>query len=169
MNATIVNATIALRIGDSWRTLAEDLTAAQIESLEESERRNVEDESDRLGDARSWVIANHGTRIYFGHLPIPDGATTVHLADNEAYEGRWARSFTGDVAMIGEEGFDSVQVQPIGVQFSDGTVEREIDFLVEGGDEPDDYSRTRITVEKARAIAKMLTDAADEIEKSNQT
>jgi hypothetical protein len=66
--------------------------------------------------------------------------------------------------IIGNEGFDSVRVQVVGTQFSNGEMERSVEFAVEGGDEPDDYSIRRLDPTLARSIAHMLLVAANEID-----
>jgi hypothetical protein len=145
----------------SWRELADDLTEAQIKYFEDMEGRL--DQTDLLDEAQHSVADNHGTRIFFGHLAIPKGATAIGLASNEPGMG-WFRPFGGDRQIIGEEDIDSIQVSIGGNQFANGQIDWAVEFLVEGGDAPDDYSRRQLAPAQAPAVAHMLLNAASQID-----
>lgn len=152
----------------SWRDLIHDLTEAQVKYFTEAEGHG-EEQSDLLIEAQYSAVNNAGSRIFFANMPIPAGATAISMADPECADGIWTRAFSGDRQIIGDEDVDSVQVQISGRQFPDGRLEQWVDFLVEGGDEPDHYSRRHLNPSRARAVAHMLLNAANQIDPKSET
>lgn len=150
----------------NWRNFSADLTEDEIAQFERLEHKLSADELAR--DAQWRAVENHGTRIFFGHLRRPAGAVHMNSASNEVDMGGWFRQFWNDRVIVGEEDVNSTQVQIWGNQFPDGRIERWIDFLNEGGDAPDDYSRRHLDPTEARQIAQMLLDAADFIEQAQR-
>ena len=147
----------------AWRDLADDVTGEQYANFETLEDGGL-DPAELVRDAQWLATENHGTRIFFGHLPTPVGATTIGTAANEAVMGGWFRQFHCDAVVVGDDGVNRTEVQIDGTQYADGRIEREIDFLNKGGDEPGDYSVRSLNPQEAREIAVALIAAADRID-----
>jgi len=130
----------------TWRDVADQLTAAQIAQLESLER----DEPQTLLEmARQWATQNVTAAAPFDHVAQPAGA--VRTFDWQL-DGNWFRDFEGTTRR-GRQ----AHVQIYGRQQADGSTRRWIAV----------HSRhlNALDLTAARELAAALTDAADEIER----
>ncbi|WP_156673178.1 MULTISPECIES: hypothetical protein [unclassified Mycobacterium] len=130
----------------TWRDVADQLTAAQIAQLERLER----DEPQTLLDmARQWAAKNVSAGMPFDTIAPPDGA--VRTFDWQL-DRNWFRDFEGTTRRGGR-----ARVQIYGRQQVDGSTRRWIAVHARHLDALDGIA--------ARELAAALTDAADEIER----
>ena len=130
----------------TWRDVADQLTAAQIAQLESLER----DEPQTLLEmARQWAAKNMTAAAPFNHVAQPTGA--VRTFDWQL-DGNWFRDFEGTTRR-GRQ----AHVQIYGRQQADGSTRRWIAV----------HTRhlNGLDLTAARELAAALTDAADEIER----
>jgi hypothetical protein len=130
----------------TWRDVADQLTAAQIAQLESLER----DEPQTLLEmARQWAAKNMTAAAPFNHVAQPTGA--VRTFDWQL-DGNWFRDFEG-TRRRGRQ----AHVQIYGRQQADGSTRRWIAV----------HTRhlNGLDLTAARELAAALTDAADEIER----
>lgn len=129
----------------TWRDVADQLTAAQIAQLERLER----DEPQTLLEmAREWAAKNISTAMPFDDVAPPAGA--VRTFDWQL-DSNWYRDFEGTTRR-GRHG----SIQIFGRQQADGSTRRWITV----------HTRhlQALDAAAAREIATALTDAADEME-----
>ncbi|OCB34469.1 hypothetical protein A5676_02295 [Mycobacterium malmoense] len=130
----------------TWRDVADQLTAAQIAQLERIEH----DEPQTLLDmARQWAAKNVSAGMPFDAVAPPDGA--VRTFDWQL-DRNWFRDFEGTSRRGGR-----ARVQIYGRQQVDGSTRRWIAVHARHLDALDGVA--------ARELAAALTDAADEIER----
>ncbi|HWS91731.1 MAG TPA: hypothetical protein VN306_04290 [Mycobacterium sp.] len=130
----------------TWRDVAEQLTAAQIAQLERLER---EEPQTLLEMAREWAAKNSTAAAPFDHVAQPDGA--VRMFDWQR-DSNWFRDFEGTTRRGGQG-----RVQIRGRQHADGSTRRWIAVRIRHLD--------ALEPAAARELAAALTDAADEIER----
>jgi hypothetical protein len=129
----------------TWRDLADQLTAAQITQLERLER----DEPQTLLEmARRWAAKNTTAAVRFDDLAPPAGAARMFGWQRD---GNWFRDFEGTMRRAGR-----TRVHIFGRQQADGSTRRWIAVQTRRLDALDAAA--------ARGLAAALTDAADEIE-----
>ncbi len=132
----------------TWRDVADQLTAAQIAQLERLER----DEPQTLLEmAQQWAAKNMTTAAPVDHVAQPAGA--VRTFDWQL-DSNWFRDFEGTRRRAGQ-----ARVQIYGRQQADGSTRRWITV----------HARHLDALEPAaaRELGGALTDAADEIERLN--
>jgi hypothetical protein len=130
----------------TWRDVADQLTAAQIAQLESLER----DEPQTLLEmARQLAAKNVTTAAPFDHVAQPAGAVRTF---NWQLDGDWFRDFEGTTRRGGP-----ARVRIFGRQQADGSTRRWIAVDTRHLDALDPAA--------ARELAAALTDAADEIER----
>ncbi len=130
----------------TWREVADQLTAAQIAQLERLER---EEPQTLLEMARQWAAENMTATAQFDHVAQPAGAVRMF---NWQLDGNWFRDFEGTTRRGGQ-----ARVQICGRQQADGSTRRWIAVRIHHLDALDPVA--------ARKLAGALTDAADEIER----
>ena len=139
----------------TWRDLADQLTPAQVRTLDRIEADLLARDAPAdqvaatlLDHARYHAQHNLCDTTMFGHLPTPTCARFLdHFEDQGT--GSFLRRFDGTVWDI-----DDIQVEVIGIQHDDGTVERAV--YVNGEE---------LTAGQARELATALIAAADEAER----
>lgn len=130
----------------TWRDVADQLTAEQIAQLEGLER----DEPQTLLEmARQWAAKNMTTGMPFGDVAPPDGA--VRTFDWQL-DSTWFRDFEGTARRGGP-----ARVQICGRQQADGSTRRWIAV----------HTRHLAALDppSARELAAALSEAADEMER----
>jgi hypothetical protein len=130
----------------TWRDLADQLTAAQITQLERLER----DEPQTLLElARQWAAKNTTDAMGFDDIASPAGAVRLFGWQRD---GNWFRDFEGTVRDAGQ-----ARVHIFGRQQADGTARRWIAV----------HTRrlNALDAPAARGLAAALTDAAEEVER----
>ena len=130
----------------TWRDVADQLTAAQIAQLERLER----DEPQTLLEmAREWAAENATAAAPFDDVAPPDGAVRTFQWQ---LDSNWFRDFEGTTRRCGQ-----ARVQICGRQQADGSTRRWITV----------HSRylNSLDAVAARELAAALTEAADEIER----
>jgi hypothetical protein len=130
----------------TWRDVADELTAAQIDQLERLEH----DEPQTLLEmARQWAAKNKTAAAPFDHVAQPAGAVRMF---NWQLDSNWFRDFEGTTRRGGQ-----ARVHIFGRQQADGSTRRWIAVRIRHLDALDPVA--------ARELAAALTDAADEIER----
>lgn len=130
----------------TWRDVADQLTAAQIAQLERLEH----DEPQTLLDmARQWAAKNVSAGMPFDAIGPPDGAVRTF---DWHFDSNWFREFEGTSRRRGP-----THVQICGRQQADGSTRRWIAV----------HARHLYALDAAgaRELATALTEAADEIER----
>jgi hypothetical protein len=131
---------------ETWREVADQLTAAQIAQLDRLER----DEPQTLLEmARQWAVENMTAAVPFDHVAEPAGA--VRTFDWQL-DSSWFRDFEGTTHRSGQ-----ARVQICGRQEADGSTRRWIAVRARHLD--------GLQPAAARELAAALADAADEIER----
>ncbi len=143
---TLLNMTAHDYTAQTWRDVADQLTAAQIDQLERLER----DEPHTLLEmARQWATKNMTTGMPLDDVALPAGA--VRTFDWQL-DSTWFRDFEG-TARRGGPG----RVQICGRQQADGSTRRWIAVHARHLDALDAAT--------ARELAQALAEAADEMER----
>ena len=145
-NHTLHTVTTPDDTAQTWRDVANQLTAAQIAQHERLER----DESGTLLEmARQWAANNAISGEPFGDVAPPTGAVRTFAWQ---LDSNWFRDFEGTTRRGGP-----ARVQIFGRQQADGSTRRWIAV----------HSRYLDTLDAAatRELAAALIDAADEIER----
>ncbi len=130
----------------TWRDVADQLTAAQIAQLERLEH---DEPQTLLTMAREWAAKNVSAEMPFDDVAPPDGAVrTFHWQ----LDSDWFRDFEGTTRRCGQ-----ARVEICGRQQADGSTRRWI--MV--------HSRylNALDAVAARELAAALTEAADEIDR----
>lgn len=129
----------------TWRDLADDLTATQIARLERLEH----DEPHKLLEmARLWVAEKNTHPKPFDDVPTPAGAVRTF---SWQLDSNWFRDFEGTTRRVGP-----ARVHVCGRQQADGSSRRWITV------HPRDLHGLDAAV--ARQLATALIEAADEVE-----
>lgn len=130
----------------SWRELADQLTAAQITHLEQLE---LDEPKALLKMARQWAAKNTTAAAAFDDVALPAGVKRIFGWQRD---GHWFRDFEGTTRQVGQ-----TRVHIFGRQHADGSTRRWIAVHTRCLDALDATA--------ARELALALTDAADEIER----
>jgi hypothetical protein len=130
----------------TWRDVANQLTAAQIAQLERLER---DEPKTLLQTARQWAAKNMIAAVSFGDVAPPAGAVRTFAWQ---LDGNWFRDFEGTTRRGGP-----ARVQIFGRQQADGSTRRWI--AVHSG------HLDALDAAATRELAAALIDAADEIER----
>ena len=136
--------TTANDTAQTWRDLADQLTAAQITQLEYIEH----EEPQKLEMARQLVAENTTDTVLFGDVASPVGAVRTFRWQRDS---NWFREFEGTMRRVGP-----IRVHICGRQHADGSSQRWIAIHARHLDALD--------AARARELATALADAADEIE-----
>jgi hypothetical protein len=130
----------------TWRDLADGLTAGQISHLE---RLELDEPQTLLEKARQWAAQNTTAAAPFDDVAPPAGAVRMFGWQRD---GNWFRDFEGTMRRAGE-----ARVHIFGRQQADGSARRWIAL----------YTRRLDALDAAgaRGLSAALTDAADEIER----
>ena len=136
----------------TWRDLADQLTPAQVRTLDRIEADLLARDAPAdqvaatlLDHARYHAQHNLRDTTMFGHLPTPACTQFLNHFQDEG-TGSFSRRFDGTVWDI-----DDIRVEVIGVQHDDGTVERAV--YVNGEE---------LTAGQTRELATALIAAANE-------
>lgn len=130
----------------TWRDVADQLTAAQIAQLERLER---DEPQTLLGMARQWATENMIAAAPFDQVAQPAGAARTF---DWQLDSNWFRDFEGTTRRAGQ-----ARVQICGRQQADGSTRRWITVRTHHLDALDPAT--------ARELATALADAADEIDR----
>jgi hypothetical protein len=130
----------------TWRDLADQLTAAQITQLE---RLELDEPHALLEMARQWAGKNTTAAMPFHDVAPPAGAVRTFGWQRD---GNWFRDFEGTMRRAGQ-----ARVHIFGRQHADGSARRWISVHTRHLDALDAAA--------ARGLAAALTEAADEIER----
>ena len=130
----------------TWRDVANKLTAAQIAHLE---RLECDEPKTLLEMARQWAAKNMIAAVPIGDVAPPAGAVRTFAWQ---LDGNWFRDFEGTTRRGGP-----ARVQIFGRQQADGSTRRWIAVPARQLDALDAAA--------TRELAAALTDAADEIER----
>jgi hypothetical protein len=133
----------------TWRDLADQLTAAQIAQLERLEHHEPQK---LLEMARQWAAENMTDTVLFDDVAPPAGAVRTFAWQ---LDSNWFRDFEGTTRRVGRIG-----VHICGRQQADGSSRRWIAIHARHLDALDAAA--------ARELATALADAADEIESVNR-
>ena len=148
----------------TWRDLADQLTAKQRAMLDEWDSRPSHPDGDE-GHRRGLVVvarqmaADNIAQETFARMPKPLGATSVDTwrADGDR---PCTRRFTGPRHGLVAVGGKAVTVDILGVQYSDGEVERTISVSADSVDLG--------SAHVARDLADSLNAAADDLDRLNE-
>jgi hypothetical protein len=148
----------------TWRDIADQLTAKQRAMLDEWDTRPSHPDGDE-GHRRGLVVvarqmaADNIAQETFGSMPKPLGATSVDTwrADGDR---PCIRRFTGPRCGLVAVGGKAVTVDILGVQYSDGEIERTISLSAESADLG--------SAHVARELADSLNAAADDLDRLNE-
>lgn len=137
----------------TWRDLQHELTEDQIAWVEDFERTALGDPADvaelLLDKAREHARGNLTDRMMFGQVPAPSGAVRIWHWESDD-DGQWSRAFDGTSRDY--RGFD---ISIDGRQYPDGSVFRTVSVHAD--------ERVSFDVDGAREMARLLSEAADEI------
>lgn len=147
----------------TWRDIADQLTAMQRSMLDEWDTRPSHPDGDE-GHRRGLVVvarqmaADNIAQETFARMPKPLGATSVDTwrADGD---GPCIRRFTGPRRDLVAVGGKAVTVDILGVQYSDGEIERTISVSADSVDLG--------SAHVARELADCLNAAADDLDRLN--
>jgi hypothetical protein len=132
-------------IAQTWRDLADQLTAAQIVQLE---GRECDEPHALLEKARQWAAKNTTAAASFKDVAPPAGATRTFGWQRNS---NWFRDFEGTKRCAGQ-----ARIHIFGRQQADGSARRWIAVHTRRLD--------ALSAAAARELAAALNDAADEIE-----
>lgn len=141
----------------TWRSLADQLTAEQIATIEYCERNNVPPgiacEESRIKHAEAYIAENRA-QARCAHIPPPPDAV-----DEPSGWLPWDGDVAQRVYTCWSRQENGVSVRVLGYQYSDG---RPIyrDIYIDGPDNCCD-----MTAERARALGQLLIEAADVLER----
>jgi hypothetical protein len=138
----------------SWRDIADQLTPDQVAHME-SLQPQFEDKPDALLFlARHEAAENLRSSVMFGHIkPPPDSKWCFRWQQDD--DAVWFREFWGEETHL--EGA-SILIAVTGRQFNDGHCET-TGVTIAG------QAINKLTAAQARELARLLVDAADEIER----
>lgn len=148
----------------TWRDLAGQLTAGQVQHLtrrEELLRRrsrhrkdDAEIDADLLGDARGHIEGNERDQR-FAHIPEPAGAVFCWHWDSPELTGAadWRREIEGREWSFGDGGLERGRISIGGWQYADGTVTYWVDI----------EANCQLTAAQAGDVAAAMTEAAAEL------
>jgi hypothetical protein len=148
----------------TWRDIADQLTARQRVMLDEWDARPSHPDGDE-GHRRGLVVvarqmaADNIAEETFASMPRPLGATSVDTwrADGDR---PCIRRFTGPRRRVVAVGGKAVAVDILGVQYSDGEIERTISVSADSVDLG--------SAHVARELADSLKAAADDLDRLNE-
>ncbi|HKP42283.1 hypothetical protein [Mycobacterium sp.] len=148
----------------TWRDIADQLTAKQRAMLDEWDTRPSHPHGDE-GHRRGLVVvarqmaADNIAQETFARMPKPLGATSVDTwrADGDR---PCIRRFTGPRRGLVAVGGKAVTVDILGVQYSDGEIERTISVSADSVDLG--------AAHLARELADSLNAAADDLDRLNE-
>lgn len=147
MPPTLHTMTTSDGTAQTWRDLADQLTAAQIAHLE---RLELDDPQTLLEKARQWAAKNTtAAAASFNDVPPPAGAVRTFGWQRDS---NWFRDFEGTKRCAGQ-----TRVHVFGRQQADGSARRWIAVYTRRLD--------ALNAAAARELAAALNDAADEIER----
>ena len=140
----------------TWRDLTDQLTPKQIAEMEYCEREGIPPgltgPQHQLNCARMMARENM-TQALCADIPTPPDAVQVYAGEE------WSGDRQGRMFVVATHTVDGVTVEIVGIQFSDGTVERHI---LTSGD-----GLEQMTAAQARQLAALLVEAADELDRLN--
>jgi hypothetical protein len=142
----------------NWRDIADQLTPHQIAHMETLERHIADHPDGLLYFARRYAAENLRHSVMFGHIkPPPDAAHCFGWQQAGDDDARWFREFWGEQIQPGDVG---LLLGLTGRQFSDGRCER-TGVMVAG------KHINQLTAAQARELARLLVEAAVEIEQGD--
>ena len=142
----------------AWRDLQHELTQDQIAWAENFERTALGEPADiadyLMDKAREHARGNINDQMMFGQVPAPSGAVrTWHWESDD--DGQWSRAFDGT-----SRDYRGFNISIDGRQYPDGSAFRTVSVHSD--------ERVAFDVDGAREMARLLSEAADEITNSSR-